>query len=70
MLELDLRSWRTVTRWIAGHGPDVVVLDPPDLAAAVRACWEAAARVHADGTGAASGPPQPGAAASRAGASR
>jgi proteasome accessory factor B len=46
LLELELRSWRTVTRWIAGHGPDVVVLDPPELAEAVRACWEAAARVH------------------------
>lgn len=46
-LELDLRSLETVARWLAGHGPDVVVLDPPELAAAVRATWAAAAAAHA-----------------------
>ncbi|MGI9001701.1 MAG: helix-turn-helix transcriptional regulator [Pseudonocardia sp.] len=45
-LELDLRSIETVTRWLAGHGPDVVVLDPPELAHAVRASWAATAAAH------------------------
>jgi proteasome accessory factor B len=47
VLELDLRSPETITRWIAGHGPDVVVLHPAELADAVREAWAAAARAHA-----------------------
>jgi proteasome accessory factor B len=47
-LELELRSLETVARWIGGHGPDVVVLEPPALAAAVREGWLAAARAHSD----------------------
>jgi proteasome accessory factor B len=46
VLELELRSVDTVARWIGGHGPDVLVLDPPELAAAVRAGWLAAAEAH------------------------
>ncbi|WP_051342652.1 helix-turn-helix transcriptional regulator [Pseudonocardia spinosispora] len=47
VLELELRSPETVARWVGGHGPDVVVLDPPELADAVRRGWLAAARAHA-----------------------
>ncbi|GEL19691.1 helix-turn-helix transcriptional regulator [Pseudonocardia asaccharolytica] len=47
-LELDLRSVQMVARWLAGYGPDVAVLDPPELAAAVRRSWAAAAAAHAD----------------------
>ncbi|MDT7651199.1 MAG: proteasome accessory factor, partial [Pseudonocardiales bacterium] len=46
-LELDLRNVDTVARWLAGHGPDVAVLGPESLAAAVRANWAAAAAAHA-----------------------
>ena len=46
-LELDLRSLETVARWLSGHGPDVIVLHPEELAAAVRANWAAAAAAHA-----------------------
>ncbi|MFC4947751.1 helix-turn-helix transcriptional regulator [Pseudonocardia sp. GCM10023141] len=42
-LEMDLRGVDTVARWLAGHGPDVAVLQPPALADAVRALWVAAA---------------------------
>ena len=35
-LEIELRSLGTVARWIAGYGPDVSVLHPPELAYAVR----------------------------------
>ena len=42
-LEIDLRSLDTVARWVAGYGPDVVVLHPPELAAAVRRAWAAVA---------------------------
>lgn len=42
-LELDLRDPAMVARWLAGHGPDIAVLDPPDLAERVRATWAAAA---------------------------
>ncbi|MDN5751294.1 MAG: WYL domain-containing protein, partial [Pseudonocardia sp.] len=42
-LELDLRDPGLVARWLAGHGPDVAVLDPPELAARVRDLWRAAA---------------------------
>ena len=57
-LEIDLRSLDTVARWVAGYGPDVVVLHPPDLVAAVRRAWTGAAAAHApadsptDGVGA------------------
>jgi proteasome accessory factor B len=45
-LELELRGIEVMARWLAGHGPDVAVLDPPELAAAVRRRWEAAAAAH------------------------
>ncbi|WP_232664177.1 helix-turn-helix transcriptional regulator [Pseudonocardia sp. TRM90224] len=45
-LEVELRSLETVARWLAGHGADVAVLSPPELAAAVRANWAAAAQAH------------------------
>jgi proteasome accessory factor B len=48
VLDLELRGVDTVARWIGGHGPDVVVLDPPELADAVLAIWREAARVHRD----------------------
>jgi proteasome accessory factor B len=47
-LEIDLRSLDTVARWVAGYGPDVVVLHPPELATAVLRSWAAAAAAHAD----------------------
>ncbi|HWN33517.1 MAG TPA: WYL domain-containing protein [Pseudonocardia sp.] len=47
VLELELRSPETIARWIGGHGPDVVVLEPVGLAEAVRRGWAAAARAHA-----------------------
>jgi proteasome accessory factor B len=46
-LELELRSLDAVARWLSGHGPDVVVLRPAELAEAVRANWAAAAAAHA-----------------------
>lgn len=49
-IELDLRDRGTVARWLAGHGPDVAVLDPPELARAVRELWEAALGAGALGT--------------------
>ncbi|MBN9756110.1 MULTISPECIES: YafY family protein [unclassified Pseudonocardia] len=48
-IELDLRDRGTVARWLAGHGPDVAVLDPPELARAVRELWEAALGAGARG---------------------
>ena len=45
-LELELRSLDAVARWLSGHGPDVVVLRPAELAEAVRANWAAAAAAH------------------------
>jgi proteasome accessory factor B len=45
-LELDLRGVEVVARWLAGHGPDVVVFDPPELADAVRRRLVAAAAAH------------------------
>jgi proteasome accessory factor B len=45
-LEVELRSIDTVARWLAGHGPDIVVLGPQALIDRVRANWEAAAHVH------------------------
>jgi proteasome accessory factor B len=47
-LELDLRSRETLARWVAGHGPDVAVLDPPELVEAVREAWARAAAAHSD----------------------
>jgi proteasome accessory factor B len=45
-VELELRSVDVLARWIAGHGPDAVVLDPPELADAVRARFAAAVAAH------------------------
>jgi proteasome accessory factor B len=53
-IELELRSMETVARWLAGHGADIAVLDPPSLSDRVRANWEAAAAAHADAAPAAS----------------
>ena len=52
-IELELRSLDTVARWLAGHGADIAVLDPPALSERVRANWEAAAAAHAGATPAA-----------------
>ena len=46
VLELELRSVATVARWVGGHGPDVVVLEPSELAEVVREGWLAAASAH------------------------
>jgi proteasome accessory factor B len=46
VLRLELRSVESVARWVAGHGPDVAVLDPPPLAEAVRARLSAALDAH------------------------
>jgi proteasome accessory factor B len=45
-LELELRNLRTVARWLAGHGPDIVVLRPPELAELVRDAWAGAVAAH------------------------
>ncbi len=42
-LEIELRSNEVVARWLAGHGPDIAVLGPAELAEQVRARWAAAA---------------------------
>jgi proteasome accessory factor B len=42
---VDLPGHDVATRWIAGLGPDAVVLEPAELADAVRARWAAAAGV-------------------------
>jgi len=47
VVELDLRGVDTLARWTGGYGPDVVVLEPPRLAEAVRAAWQAAQEAHA-----------------------
>ncbi|WP_338051576.1 helix-turn-helix transcriptional regulator [Pseudonocardia acidicola] len=47
-LEMDLRSVGMVARWLSGHGPDVVVLHPPELAEMVRRNWAAAAAAHSE----------------------
>jgi proteasome accessory factor B len=52
-LEIDLRSERTVARWLAGHGPDVVVLRPPELAKLVRDNWIGVLAAHTPPDGAA-----------------
>jgi proteasome accessory factor B len=44
--ELEMRSRETVARWVAGHGPDVAVISPPELAAEVRRAWSEALSVH------------------------
>jgi proteasome accessory factor B len=46
VLEIELRSERTVARWLAGAGPDVRVLEPPALVAHVRRLWERALEAH------------------------
>ena len=46
-LEIELRSLGTVARWIAGYGPDVAVLYPPELAYAVRGAGRAVAAAQA-----------------------
>ncbi len=46
-VELDVRAVETLARWVAGHGPDVAVLGPARLAAAVRANWAASVAAHA-----------------------
>jgi proteasome accessory factor B len=58
-LELDLRSVETVARWLAGHGPDVAVLAPAELADAVRANWVASAAGHLESGHPGSGHPGP-----------
>ncbi len=45
-VELELRSVDILARWVAGHGPDAVVLAPPELADAVRERLVAAVGVH------------------------
>jgi proteasome accessory factor B len=50
VLELDLRNADTLARWVAGHGPDVAVLEPAELAEAVRTRWRAAGAAHAEPT--------------------
>jgi proteasome accessory factor B len=45
-MELELRSIDVVARWLAGHGPDVVVLGPPALVDRVMHNWAAAAAAH------------------------
>ena len=47
-IELELRSRETVARWVAGHGPDVAVLSPPELAAEVRRAWSEAVAAHTE----------------------
>jgi proteasome accessory factor B len=47
-LEIDLRSVETVARWVTSYAPDAVVLDPPELAAAVRRGWAHVLAAHAD----------------------
>ncbi|MGH4026849.1 MAG: WYL domain-containing protein, partial [Pseudonocardiaceae bacterium] len=36
LVAVELPSTDVASRWIAGHGPDAVVLEPPALAHAVR----------------------------------
>src|SRR5262249_27869383 len=45
VVALQLPGYDVATRWIAGLGPDAVVLEPAELAAAVRARLLAAAGV-------------------------
>jgi proteasome accessory factor B len=47
-VELDVRNVETLARWVAGHGPDVAVLGPQHLAAAVRANWAASVAAHTE----------------------
>lgn len=47
-ITVELRHLDTLARWVAGHGPDVVVLDPPELAERVRERLAAAAAAHAE----------------------
>nr|WP_246325986.1 WYL domain-containing protein [Actinomycetospora corticicola] len=43
VVELDLARLESLARWIAGHGPDAVVLEPPELRDAVIATLRASA---------------------------
>ncbi len=43
VVDLEVVHLESAARWIAGHGPDVVVLGPPELRAAVLRRWEAVA---------------------------
>lgn len=43
VLRIPVRSWEWVTRLVAGHGSDALVLDPPELRADVIATLRAAA---------------------------
>ncbi|MGH4015211.1 MAG: helix-turn-helix transcriptional regulator [Pseudonocardiaceae bacterium] len=43
LVQVELPGWDVAARWIAGHGPDAVVLEPAALADAVRARLLAAA---------------------------
>lgn len=43
VVAVELPSYDVATRWIAGLGPDAVVLEPTELAEAVRTCLLAAA---------------------------
>lgn len=45
LVECELPTSDVAARWIAGHGPDAVVIEPAGLAAAVRARLAAAAEV-------------------------
>lgn len=59
-LELGMRGVDTLARWLAGHGPDVAVLEPVALAETVRANWAAAAAAHLEPAGTGPGGPGPG----------
>jgi proteasome accessory factor B len=50
-MRIELRGTEVLARWLSGHGPDVAVLDPPELAEQVRANWSAAAAAHTGITG-------------------
>jgi proteasome accessory factor B len=45
-IEVEMRSRETVARWVAGHGPDVAVISPRELAVEVRRTWSEALAVH------------------------
>jgi proteasome accessory factor B len=45
-MTIELRGTEVLARWLSGHGPDITVLDPPELAEQVRANWSAAAAAH------------------------
>jgi len=51
IVEIDLRYPDSAASWIAGYGPDVVVLEPDTLRKAVHELLEGALRAHATDTG-------------------